>query len=320
MTRRSTVGASVQGAPPFDVDKPASISAPPALHGRWLAGVARLHALGLADARIAVAIAGTLVMSSSEELGGHEVRDDWDEHWDRYAVAAEYNPAQAYRRRLSLRLLERAGVPERLLDIGSGQGDFLVDAHERWPRATLVGLEASERGNEIAQAKLPSAGFELVDLSHEVTPSPRLAGWATHAVCSEVLEHVDEPAAFLRHARYYLGSGARLVVTVPGGPMSAFDERIGHRRHYSPERLRQTFEDAGLLTAATFGAGFPFFNLYRQVVIARGARLAHDLSSDDGRPSDAARAAMAAFRPLLALSLPRSPWGSQIVGVAHEPR
>jgi hypothetical protein len=108
-------------------------------------------------------------------------------------------------------------------------------------------------------------------------------------------------------------------VTVPGGPMSAFDARIGHRRHYSPERLRQTFEEAGLCTAATFGAGFPFFNLYRRVVIARGARLAGDLASKDGRPSGAARAAMAAFRPLLAVSLPRSVWGSQIVGVAHEP-
>jgi SAM-dependent methyltransferase len=247
-------------------------------------------------------------------------RDNWDAHWDQYAIAAEYNPAQSYRRRLALRLLERAAVPERLLDIGSGQGDFLVDAAKRWPQAALVGLEASQRGNEIARAKLPSARFELVDLSRDSTPHRHLDGWATHAVCSEVLEHVDQPAAFLRHARAYLGPGARLVVTVPGGPMSAFDERIGHRRHYSPERLRQTFDEAGLHTATTFGAGFPFFNLYRRVVIARGARLASDISSWGNSPRGAARAAMAAFHPLLAVSLPRTAWGSQIVGVAYEPR
>jgi SAM-dependent methyltransferase len=258
-------------------------------------------------------------MSVSEQTGPPADHDDWDAHWDQYAIAAEYNPAQSYRRRLAVRLLERTAVPERLLDIGSGQGDFLVDAAERWPQAALVGLEASQRGNEIAQAKLPSASFELVDLSQDVAPPTRLAGWATHAVCSEVLEHVDEPAAFLHHARAYLGPGARLIVTVPGGPMSAFDKRIGHRRHYSPERLRKTFEEAGLRTATTFGAGFPFFNLYRHVVIARGERLASDVSGWDGRPGGAARAAMAAFRPLLAVSLPRSPWGSQIVGVAYEP-
>jgi 2-polyprenyl-3-methyl-5-hydroxy-6-metoxy-1,4-benzoquinol methylase len=245
--------------------------------------------------------------------------DDWDTHWDQYAMAAEYNPAQAYRRRLILRLLERSSPPGRLLDIGSGQGDLLLHAAARWPGALLVGLEASRRGNEIAQAKLPSASFALVDLSENKRPAPDLAGWATHAVCSEVLEHVDQPSDFLRHARGYLGPGARLVVTVPGGPMSAFDGRIGHRRHYSPRLLGETLAEAGLHVAATFGAGFPFFNLYRSVVIARGEQLAADLCMPGGRPSGAARAAMAAFRPLLAVSVPRSPWGSQIIGIAYQP-
>jgi SAM-dependent methyltransferase len=232
----------------------------------------------------------------SERAGARVDRDDWDAHWDQYAVAAQHNPAQAYRRRLALRLLERRGAPERLLDIGSGQGDFLAAAAKRWPRAALVGLEASRRGNEIAAEKLPSGRFELVDLAEAAPPASGLGHWASHAVCSEVLEHVDQPAALLRQAR-----------------------RIGHRRHYTPELLRDTFEEAGLLPAATFGAGFPFFNLYRQVVIARGERLADDVSSWDGRPGISARVAMAAFKPLLEISLPRSAWGTQIVGVAREP-
>ena len=259
-------------------------------------------------------------MTVSEHTGARSERDDWDAHWDQYAIAAEHNPAQAYRRGLAMRLLERAGSPERLLDIGSGQGDFLVDAAARWPHASLVGLEASRRGNEITRAKLPAASFALVDLSQDLAPDPRLANWATHALCSEVLEHVDDPVAFLRHARAYLAPGARLVVTVPGGPMSAFDKRIGHRRHYSPEILRRTFNEAGLSIATTFGAGFPFFNLYRRIVIARGERLVRDAAGWSEHPSVAARAAMAAFRPLLAASLPRSPWGTQVIGVAYEPR
>jgi SAM-dependent methyltransferase len=238
----------------------------------------------------------------SEHTSARSERDDWDAHWDHYAIAAERNPAQAYRRGLALRLLERAGAPARLLDIGSGQGDFLVDAAGRWPQAALVGLEVSRRGNEIAQAKLPAASFELVDLSRDLVPCPRLANWATHALCSEVLEHVDEPVAFLRHARAYFAPGARLVVTVPG------------------DSLRRTFNEAGLNIAMTFGAGFPFFNLYRLVVIARGERLVRDSTNWSERSSVAARAAMAAFRPLLTASLPRSPWGTQVVGVAYEPR
>jgi 2-polyprenyl-3-methyl-5-hydroxy-6-metoxy-1,4-benzoquinol methylase len=245
--------------------------------------------------------------------------DDWDAHWSQYAVAAEHNPAQAFRRRLTLRLLARETTPARLLDVGSGQGDLLLAAARRWPRAALLGLEASRRGNEIARAKLPSAKLELVDLNQDLVHTPGLARWATHAACSEVLEHIDEPVVFLRHVRAYLAPGARLVVTVPGGPMSAFDKRIGHRRHYTPELLTQTFAEAGLRIGSAFGAGFPFFNLYRAIVIARGERLVEDLSSASGRPNLAALVAMAMFRPLLTLSLPRSARGHQIVGIAFEP-
>ena len=245
--------------------------------------------------------------------------DDWDSHWDDYAVAAERNPAQAYRRGLLLRLLERRGAPRRLVDIGSGQGDFLLAASRRWPQAQLVGLEASARGNEIARSKVPTARLIDVDLVNDRAPVLGLAAWATHAVCSEVLEHVDDPPELLRNARAYLSPGARMVVTVPGGPMSAFDLRIGHRRHYSPDDLHVTFARAGLQTAMVAGAGFPFFNLYRRLIISRGERLADDISSDTGSARPAARAAMLAFRSVLPLGLPRSRWGTQIVGVAYEP-
>ncbi|MGI8511693.1 MAG: class I SAM-dependent methyltransferase [Solirubrobacteraceae bacterium] len=244
--------------------------------------------------------------------------DDWDRHWHRYAAASQDNPAQLYRRSLALGLLARRGPPERLLDVGSGQGDLLADAARRWPRVQLLGLEPSAAGIAMAREKAPSARFLAADLLSEESP-PELRGWATHAVCSEVLEHVDDPVALLAGARALMAAGCRLVVTVPGGRMSAFDHHIGHRRHYDPTRLAREMREAGFDVARTAGAGFPFFNLYRTLVIWRGERLVDDVGGAQGQPSVAARAAMLAFRPLLALSLPRSPWGTQVVGIGHVP-
>ena len=62
------------------------------------------------------------------------------------------------------------------------------------------------------------------------------------AVCSEVLEHLNDPATFLRTATAALSPGATFIVTVPGGPRSEFDRLIGHRRHYTPQSIRQLFE------------------------------------------------------------------------------
>jgi SAM-dependent methyltransferase len=245
--------------------------------------------------------------------------DDWDDHWEHYAAAAKYSPTQIYRRWLTLRLLERRGTPNRLVDFGSGPGDLLDDATQRWPGAELLGLELSATGIDLAKDKVPRADFVQANLESDHTPDERFVGWGTHAACSEVLEHVDDPVALLRNARSYLQPGARLVVTVPGGAMSAFDRHIGHRRHYTPELLEQTFLDAGLDSVMVGGAGFPFFNFYRWFVVTRGEKVIDDVFASGGKLTVSARLAMLAFRPLLAVSLPRTPWGTQIFGVAVEP-
>ncbi|MET0603322.1 MAG: hypothetical protein ABW167_15150 [Baekduia sp.] len=42
-------------------------------------------------------------------------------------VLPRRTPAQLYRRRIALKLLEGAGSPQHVLDIGSGLGDFLAN-------------------------------------------------------------------------------------------------------------------------------------------------------------------------------------------------
>lgn len=248
-------------------------------------------------------------------------RDQWDAHWGEFGEANRRNPAQGYRRRLVLEALARTGAPRRLLDIGSGNGELLRAAAKRWPRAELLGLELSAAGVEAAKRRVPQARFRICNLLQEPAPEEPDRAWATHAVCSEVLEHVDEPVRLLRHARMWLAPGGVLMVTVPGGPMSAFDRHIGHRRHYSPDALGELLRAAGLEVIDLTGAGFPFFNLYRALVIARGESLIEDVRPDaTGTASGRlARAAMAAFGPMLSISSRRSRRGWQSVGLAREP-
>jgi 2-polyprenyl-3-methyl-5-hydroxy-6-metoxy-1,4-benzoquinol methylase len=244
--------------------------------------------------------------------------DDWDRHWDDYAESAARNPAQAYRRRLILRLLASdAGRPMRILDIGSGTGDLAADIHSAFPSAEVLGLDISEGAVEYAARKVPTATFLQRDLVRDAGADPEHQGWATHAVCSEVLEHVEDPDVLLANARPYLTPGCRLLVTVPGGPMSAFDRHIGHRQHFTPESLRAVVEQAGFEVERTVAAGFPFFNFYRLTVLLRGKRLVDDVAHGAGSP--AARVVMRIFDPLFRLNVPSSPWGWQVLAAARFP-
>jgi SAM-dependent methyltransferase len=255
-------------------------------------------------------------------VSANSARDDWDAHWSEYAEAAESNPAQAYRRQLVLRLLSDGKTqPARVLDIGSGTGELIGEVLKRWPTVSALGLEMSVFGVALSQRRLPAARFRVCNLLTEPEPQGDEAGWATHAVCSEVLEHVDDPVQLLRNARAWMAPGCRLVVTVPGGPMSPFDKHIGHRRHFSPADIGEAITAAGLKPLTLEAAGFPFHNLYRVMVIARGEKLIAAARSQSGTPARAGlleRAGAAMFEPLFKLNLPSSRFGWQTVAVASE--
>jgi SAM-dependent methyltransferase len=248
-------------------------------------------------------------------------RDQWNEHWNDFAASAALNPAQAYRRRLVFDLLDLAGAPSpvRLLDLGSGSGDFALEVSQVRPDAEIVGLDLSASGVEMAGRKVPRGRFFQQDFMRPLTGAAYAPyrAWATHAVCSEVLEHVDDPAAVLRNAAHLMAPGCRLIVTVPGGPMSAFDRHIGHRAHFGASRLEATLRAGGFGVEDLRGAGFPFFNLYRLAVIARGEKLIDDASEQRGELPLAARLTMYAFAWLFRLNASKTGLGWQLAARAR---
>lgn len=246
--------------------------------------------------------------------------DDWDKHWAAMHTTAGQNPAQDYRRRLLVAELHRyfsgSSNTIRLLDIGCGTGDFALEFQQAFPDAAYLGVDVSQVGTEICRSKVPGARFETVDLTQALPVAASDQAWANAVVCSEVLEHVDEPEKILRNVRPWLAPGALILITVPGGPMSAFDMHIGHRRHFSNSQLKSLLRSAGYRVQAVYGAGFPFFNLYRMVVIARGRKLVADASKPEGPMSPVARLVMGLFGFLFHFNRNHSRLGWQRLAVA----
>jgi SAM-dependent methyltransferase len=238
--------------------------------------------------------------------------DDWDAHWKSFSLASEMAPATKYRHQLCIKLLHlnKTGAGVRLLDIGSGTGGFAGLFCSRFPKAEFLGLELSQAGVELSRSRVPQARFERHDL---MTVRPRTPDFqATHAICSEVLEHLDDPKILLQNAMSFMASGCRIVITVPGGKPNAFDKYIGHRRHYDATALQALLESAGLCVELSTGVGFPFFNLYRLLTTWRGERLKEDVS---GSPSMLVRFGTLVFGTLFKLNLTSMGW--QTVAVAY---
>ncbi|NQV98352.1 MAG: class I SAM-dependent methyltransferase [Rhodospirillales bacterium] len=241
----------------------------------------------------------------------------WNAHWQRYAEATRLNPGQRYRRRLIQRLLGDGARADgtTILDVGCGAGDLLEAVAAAYPEARLGGIDQSAGGIAICQRLLPAAHLATLDISAPDFDAGPLTNWASHVVCSEVLEHIEQPVPVLKNLAQFMKADGRLIITVPGGPRSAFDRSIGHFRHYTPASLRADLLAAGYRTELVTGSGFPLFNLYRLVVVLRGERLAQDI---DGRPGPLARFVMAIFRAVIGWSLFSSRFGWQIVAIARK--
>jgi len=253
---------------------------------------------------------------------GQPENDDWNRHWGTFGDAVSGNPATAYRCRLILKALGEVDTDAVILEIGCGQGEFTLMLAETFPQADVRGIDISAEGIEravrSAHARSLSAEFAQRDLLQKEKLDDDQRGLATLAVCSEVLEHVDQPEVLLCNAADYLASGCRLVVTVPGGPRSAFDRHIGHRRHFTASRLRRLLEESGFEDVTVRRAGFPFFDLYRLVVIARGKRLIADVEqskSELGKGTSGT--ALRFFDGLFRYNLDSSPFGWQLLAVAR---
>jgi SAM-dependent methyltransferase len=239
--------------------------------------------------------------------------DNWDQHWTDFSTASSNSPATKYRNRLCFRLLGiRGGERSKILEIGSGTGAFARELLERYPASEYLGLELSETGVEAGKKQAPRGSFLQRNLLEPIEASQLVRFDATHALCCEVLEHVDDPVTLLRNAAAYVAPGCRLIVTVPGGWLHEFYRHIGHRRHYKPEELKHLLESAGLRVENVYGAGFPFFNIYQMLVTMRGKRLAQDAV---GGGSFMVRAGSVIFDALFRLNLMF--WGWQTVGVAY---
>lgn len=236
--------------------------------------------------------------------------DDWEYHWKQQGGIASLNPAQKYRHALVIQRI-RNESPASLIDIGCGQGDLLVALSSEIPSVKLFGLELSSVGASITTEKVPTALIFTKDLN-DATYEPVVSNLRC-LTCVEVLEHVDDPLSFLKSALLHLGQNGLAIITVPSGPITAFDKSIGHRRHFSSREIETLMRDAGLKNIRVDRVGFPFFNLYRLTVLLRGSRLVQDVSTDSISTSKTARLLMGLFGMLFRFNVNRVPIGWQVI-------
>jgi 2-polyprenyl-3-methyl-5-hydroxy-6-metoxy-1,4-benzoquinol methylase len=160
----------------------------------------------------------------------------------------------------ALRRMVGALAPKRILDVGAGSGFFsrhlLAEAGAQSALCVDIGYP-SDRDE--------SAAGKPVLYRRDTGPTD-----CDLVLMMDVLEHVDDDRALLRHYATRVPPGAHFLVTVPafGFLWSGHDVFLEHKRRYRLGEIEATMRDAGLQVvrgAYYFGLIFPLAAAVRLV-------------------------------------------------------
>jgi SAM-dependent methyltransferase len=165
------------------------------------------------------------------------------------------------RNRVVLAALRRAGAEGPVLDVGCGPGTTV-----RYLRRH--GLECTGADVAMYEPIVPTpAGVIRYGVDAFTLPLEERARVRT-VLLLDVLEHLDEPSAFVRRCVDAFPALGHLLITVPARQelWSNYDTYYGHRRRYDRAGATAICQRAGV---AVTGSGYFFHALYPVLALQR---------------------------------------------------
>lgn len=220
-----------------------------------------------------------------------------------------YMPAPRFRVRTILRILTEAS-PRSIVDLGCGDGTLLAEIRSSLPQTILAGIDLSAPQIEENRKRFPEIEWYAGNVERDDFATPHRFDAIT---TSELIEHLGDPAAFLRALHRIAAPRALLVLSTQSGRIGETERHVGHIRHFSKEEMSRLLNECGWNPVRVWNAGFPFQDLSKWSANLAPGTMMHHFGVKPYGPMQ--RAVSAILRALFALNSNHR--GAQLFAVAR---
>jgi SAM-dependent methyltransferase len=177
------------------------------------------------------------------------------------------------------------GADDVVLDVGCGIGGMATFCAQRGSQIILID---SDPGN-LGQARARLSSYSGLRLQTHVSDAHRLpldTGSVSRVICTEVLEHVEDPAAVMAELFRVGRPGALYLITVPGTAQEMLQKRLAHPsyfekpnhiRIFDPQSFAALVSGSGLSIEHTMSHGF-FWSIWMALFWQAGVPLSNAAS------------------------------------------
>jgi len=147
----------------------------------------------------------------------------------------------------------------RLLEVGCGDGDFLVEAEAAG--YSVTGVEYSAAACDQVRARLKGGNV----VCGELADAPLEDGYFDVCVLADVIEHVRDPKAFLDTVHRLLKPGGVVFIATPS--LASWSAKLLKQNWMEWKREHLTYFDPHTMQTALFQAGF------REIIVQPGWKI-----------------------------------------------
>jgi len=158
----------------------------------------------------------------------------------------------------------------KILDIGCGKGNFLLEFSKKNPEWKLFGVELSKNALKFAKQNLPSVTL------HEGLFNSNMFDEKFDIIATMgVLEHLEEPKTFLKEISFNLKDDGLFFFDVPNFKLNPIDLHVfDHLNHFTKETLQNLINSSNfnIVKIIEFSDKLPLFIICKKTSVKQSVQ------------------------------------------------